>query len=162
MGTKMMCSGWMSSVANNVPGSVVLKVIGKRADNTEKEIYAFCPGQIGKSYRRAGAAGITTPSGDMVWQQFYFEFFLNEPCVSYELKVENNCVSTSGGDYFLDDIWVFAQLPKVGPEMTTPLSGGYWSLRSYQHCPYSRKTVSLVHLSGLGQFPAEIPAATCF
>ena len=68
MGTKMMCSGWMSSVANNVPGSVVLKVIGKRADNTEKEIYAFCPGQIGKSYRRAGAAGITTPSGDMVWQ----------------------------------------------------------------------------------------------
>ena len=123
MGTKMMCSGWMSSVTNDVPGSVILKVIGKRADNTEKEIYAFCSGQIGKSYRPAGSS-TTASQTNMVWQQFYFEFFLNEPCVSYELRVENNCVSTAGGDYFLDDIWVFAQLPKVGPEMTTPLCGG--------------------------------------
>ncbi|MBR3547975.1 MAG: hypothetical protein IKN86_10510 [Bacteroidaceae bacterium] len=123
MGTKMMCSGWMSSVTNDVPGSVILKVIGKRADNTEKEIYAFCSGQIGKSYRPAGSS-TTASQSNMVWQQFYFEFFLNEPCVSYELRVENNCVSTSGGDYFLDDIWVFAQLPVVGPEMTTPLCGG--------------------------------------
>lgn len=123
MGTKMMCSGWMSSVTNSVPGSVILKVIGKQADDTEKEIYAFCSGQIGKSYRPAGSS-TTASQSNMVWQQFYFEFFLNEPCVSYELRVENNCVSTSGGDYFLDDIWVFAQLPKVGPEMTTPLCGG--------------------------------------
>ena len=123
MGTKMMCSGWMSSVTNNVPGSVILKVIGRKADNTEKEIFAYCPGQIGKSYRRAGATTIAAGS-DMTWQQFYFEFFLNEPCVGYELKIENNCVSTSGGDYFLDDVWVFAQLPKVGPQLTTPLCGG--------------------------------------
>ena len=154
MGTKMMCSGWMSSVANNVPGSVVLKVIGKRADNTEKEIYAFCPGQIGKSYRRAGAAGITTPSGDMVWQQFYFEFFLNEPCVSYELKVENNCVSTSGGDYFLDDIWVFAQLPKVGPEMTTPLCGGDLSVIQLE-----TNFDGLLLATGLSEATSTVPTA---
>lgn len=123
MGTKMMCSGWMSSVTDNVPGSVILKVIGKKPDNTEKEIFAYCPGQIGKSYRRAGATTTATGS-NMTWQQFYFEFFLNDPCVSYELKIENNCVSTSGGDYFLDDVWVYAQLPEVGPQMTTPLCGG--------------------------------------
>ena len=124
MGTKMMCSGWMSSVTNSVPGSVILKVIGTKPDKTEEEIYAYCPGQIGKSYRRAGATSVTANSGNMVWQQFYFEFFLTEPCVSYELRIENNCVSTSGGDYFIDDVWVFAQLPKVGPQMTTPLCGG--------------------------------------
>lgn len=123
MGTKMMCSGWMSSVTNTVPGSVILKVIGKKPDNTEKEIFAYCPGQIGKSYRRAGATTTATGS-NMTWQQFYFEFFLNDPCVSYELKIENNCVSTSGGDYFIDDVWVFAQLPEVGPQLTTPLCGG--------------------------------------
>ena len=123
MGTKMMCSGWMSSVTNSVPGSVILKVIGKKPDNTEKEIFAYCPGQIGKSYRRAGATTVASGS-NMTWQQFYFEFFLNDPCVSYELKIENNCVSTSGGDYFIDDVWVFAQLPEVGPQLTTPLCGG--------------------------------------
>ncbi len=124
-GTKMMCSGWMSSVTNDVPGSVILKVIGKKANNTEKEIFAYCPGQIGKSYRKAGAKSVTAPaSGTMMWQQIYFEFFLDELCLSYELRIENNCVSTSGGDYFLDDVWVFAQLPDVGPDMTTPLCGG--------------------------------------
>ena len=123
MGTKMMCSGWMSSVTDTDPGSVILKVIGKKPDDTEEEIYAFCPGQIGKSYRRAGAT-TTASQTNMVWQQFYFEFFLLEPCVSYELRIENNCVSTSGGDYFIDDVWVYAQLPVVGPEMTTPLCGG--------------------------------------
>ena len=126
MGTKLMCTGWMSSVADDAPGSVILKVIGKNSDNTEEEIFAFSPGSVGKTIRRAKGATSTAPAAtrNSRWQQFYFEFFLNEPCVSYELRVENNCVSTSNGDYFLDDIWVFAQLPKVGPEMTTPLCGG--------------------------------------
>ena len=131
MGTKMMCSGWMSAIAASatvVPGSVILKVIGKTPGQPDKVVYAFCPGQISQQYRRYGATGLTNStaagSDGYCWQQFYFEFFLNDPCVSYELKIENNCASTSGGDYFLDDVWVYAQLPEVGPQMTTPLCGG--------------------------------------
>ena len=132
MGTKMMCSGWITSLTDNKiadtsrPGSVVLKVIGTKPDGNELEIYTYCPGQVGNYYRRYSAAPgtLTKSSGEYCWQQFYFEFFLQEPCVSYELRVDNYCESTSGGDYFLDDIWVFAQLPVVGPEMTTPLCGG--------------------------------------
>ena len=131
MGTKMMCSGWMSAIAasaTTVPGSVILKVIGKTPGQPDKVVYAFCPGQISQQYRRYGATDLTNStaagSDGYCWQQFYFEFFLNDPCVSYELKIENNCASTSGGDYFLDDVWVFAQLPDVGPEMETPLCGG--------------------------------------
>ena len=131
MGTKMMCSGWMSAIAasaTTVPGSVILKVIGKTPGLPDKVVYAFCPGQISQQYRRYGATGLTNSSAaesdGYCWQQFYFEFFLNDPCVSYELKIENNCASTSGGDYFLDDVWVYAQLPEVGPQLTTPLCGG--------------------------------------
>lgn len=131
MGTKMMCSGWMSAIAasaTTVPGSVILKVIGKTPGQPDKVVYAFCPGQISQQYRRYGATGLTNStaagSDGYCWQQFYFEFFLNDPCVSYELKIENNCASTSGGDYFLDDVWVYAQLPEVGPQLTTPLCGG--------------------------------------
>ena len=132
-----MCSGWMASIVDNVPGSVILKVIGTMANGKEKEIYAFCPGQIGRSYRKYGQNNLTisthptdntTANGDKLgeycWQQFYFEFFLDELCTSYSLRIENNCESTSGGDYFMDDVWVFAQLPDVGPDMTTPLCGG--------------------------------------
>ena len=125
-GTKMMCSGWMSAMedGDHVPGSVILKVIGTNADGTQKEIYSFCPGQIGQRYRSYGTNELTQSSGEYCWQQFYFEFFLDELCVSYDLRIENNCASTNGGDYFLDDVWVFAQLPNVGPDMTTPLCGG--------------------------------------
>ncbi len=131
MGTKMMCSGWMSAIAasaTTVPGSVILKVIGKTPGQPDKVVYAFCPGQISQYYRSYGATDLTNStaagSDGYCWQQFYFEFFLNDPCVSYELKIENNCASTSGGDYFLDDVWVYAQLPEVGPQLTTPLCGG--------------------------------------
>ena len=136
-GTKLMCSGWMASITNECPGSVILKVIGMLPGGKEKEIYAFCPGQIGRSYRRYGESSLTisthptdntTSNGDKLgeycWQQFYFEFFLDELCLSYDLRIENNCESTQGGDYFIDDVWVFAQLPDVGPDMTTPLCGG--------------------------------------
>ncbi len=130
MGTKMMCTGWMTSITDNLtdssnkPGSVTLKVIGTKPNGDEVEIYAFCPGQIGRHYRRYGASSLTDSSGEFCWQQFYFEFILKDPCVSYELRIENSCESTSGGDYFLDDVWVYAKLPSVGPEMTTPLCGG--------------------------------------
>ncbi|MBQ6049910.1 MAG: hypothetical protein IJL35_04830 [Bacteroidaceae bacterium] len=131
MGTKMMCSGWMASItdnkfSSNMPGSVILKVIGTKPNGDEVEIYAFCPGQIGRYYRKYNDAPgtLTNSSGEYCWQQFYFEFILNEPCVSYELRIENNCESTAGGDYFLDDVWVYAKLPSVGPQMTTPLCGG--------------------------------------
>ena len=130
MGTKMMCTGWMTSItdnltsSNNKPGSVTLKVIGTKPNGDEVEIYAFCPGQIGRYYRRYGASSLTNSSGEFCWQQFYFEFILKDPCVSYELRIENSCESTAGGDYFLDDVWVYAKLPSVGPEMTTPLCGG--------------------------------------
>ncbi|MCR4809947.1 MAG: T9SS type A sorting domain-containing protein [Prevotella sp.] len=101
-----------------------MKVIGKKAGGEEREIYAFCPGQIASQYRSYGSSNLTDSEDENVWQQFYFEFFLDELCLSYDLRIENNCKSTAGGDYFLDDVWVFAQLPKVGPEMETPLCGG--------------------------------------
>ena len=130
-GTKMMCSGWMSAIvssATTVPGSVILKVIGKTPGQPDKVVYAFCPGQISQYYRRYGSTDLTNStaagSDGYCWQQFYFEFFLDELYTSYDLRIENNCASTSGGDYFMDDVWVFAQLPNVGPDMTTPLCGG--------------------------------------
>ncbi len=124
-GSRMMCTGWMASRTNSSPGSVILKVIGIDASDNETEIYAFCPGQVGLSYRNYGASNVVANTGsDYVWQQFYFTFSLKENYANYVLRVENNCESTMGGDYMLDDIWVWVQTPTLEAERTSPLCGG--------------------------------------
>ncbi len=124
-GSKLMCTGWMASLTDNVPGSVILKVIGID-EGIEEEVYAFCPGEIGRRYRRYGTKTLQTPAAntEYCWQQFYFDFVVTKKYDSYVLRVENNCESTQGGDYFIDDIWVFAEVPTLRGDRTSPLCGG--------------------------------------
>lgn len=58
---------------------------------------------------------------DVVWQQFYFEFGTTKKYKRYWLEVNNNCVSSNGGDFMLDNVEVFALVPEVIPEMNTPI-----------------------------------------
>lgn len=124
-GSKLMCTGWMASRTNNVPGSVILKIFGNDG-GIEEEVYAFCPGEIGLQYRRYGTNNLVNPAAntEYCWQQFYFDFVVTKKYDSYVLRVENNCKSTTGGDYFIDDIWVFAEVPTLAGDRTSPLCGG--------------------------------------
>lgn len=49
------------------------------------------------------------------WYQIYFSFLnkdeRTDEFVSYELKVDNNCGSTAGGDFYLDEIKVYIAQP---------------------------------------------------
>ncbi|MBQ9232035.1 MAG: hypothetical protein IJ190_12805 [Prevotella sp.] len=123
-GSKLMCTGWITSRVDQEPASVILKVIGHTDGQPDEEIYAFCPGSVGSSYRRDKETSLTASSGEFCWQQFYFTFYLPHEFDSYSLRIENNCRSTEGADYFLDDIWVFSQVPTVAAERTSPLCGG--------------------------------------
>lgn len=68
-----------------------------------------------------------TKSGDanktMIWQQVGFEFMLDGGSAypKYELEVVNNCYSTKGGDYVLDDFRVCASIPKAEVDFSTPV-----------------------------------------
>ena len=55
------------------------------------------------------------------WQQFYFEFQVEKKFQKCWLEIENNCVSTSGGDYMLDNVLVYADVPRVNVDLTTPV-----------------------------------------
>lgn len=115
----LMCSGWISG-ANSIsdtercPGSVTITVKGERMENGEKknyDIYRFCPGQC-----------YELDNGDYVnWQQFYFEFSIDKKYDRHWIEVNNNCVSSTGGDFMLDNIEVYAMVPEVKPEMNTPV-----------------------------------------
>jgi hypothetical protein len=115
---KLMCSGWISgsNKVNNAsafhsPGSVILTVKGKNTGQDEVPIYRFCPGQC-----------YELDQGEYVnWQQFYFEFNISTKYEQYWVEVNNNCVSSQGGDFMLDNIEVYAFVPEATPVMNTPI-----------------------------------------
>ncbi|MBO7045913.1 MAG: hypothetical protein J6W38_06115, partial [Prevotella sp.] len=124
-GDKLMCSGWISG-SNTVggercPGGITLTVKGERIEDGQKEtIYRFCPGQCYELDNGTGVDG-STDGTQVVWQQFYFEFGTTKKYKRYWMEVNNNCVSSNGGDFMLDNVEVFALVPDVKPEMNTPV-----------------------------------------
>ena len=130
-GDKLMCSGWISGSNRyddngeyRCPGGITLTVKGERIEDGQKEtIYRFCPGQC---YELDNGNVADDPDGSegadkVVWQQFYFEFGTTKKYKRYWMEVNNNCVSSNGGDFMLDNVEVFALVPEVIPEMNTPL-----------------------------------------
>lgn len=126
-GDKLMCTGWISGSNrmfndDRCPGSVILTVKGERmvdGELKEETIYRFCPGQC---YELDNGTGIDGATGSyVVWQQFYFEFEINNKYLRQWVEVNNNCVSSTGGDFMLDNIEVYAMVPEVNAEMNTPI-----------------------------------------
>ncbi len=58
---------------------------------------------------------------NVIWQQFYFEFKVTAKHERHWLEVNNNCVSSNGGDFMLDNIEVYAIVPELKLEMNTPI-----------------------------------------
>lgn len=58
---------------------------------------------------------------NVIWQQFYFEFSVTDKYDRHWIEVNNNCVSSQGGDFMLDNIEVYAVVPEVIPGINTPL-----------------------------------------
>ena len=130
---KLMVSGWISGsnaageTDNRCPGGVTMTIKGEDADGNTKTIYRFCPGQCyelddgdvaGNSF---GVAEGDRNKYHVVWQQFYFEFTVNEKYERHWIEVNNNCVSSNGGDFMLDNVEVYCIVPEVKAEMNTPV-----------------------------------------
>ena len=122
---KLICSGWISG-ANMVnpgeqekrcPGGITLTMKGENDDGSTVTIYRFCPGQcyeLNSTYNSSDNKWVE-------WQQFYFEFSTDKKYKRYWMEVNNNCVSSNGGDFMLDNIEIFAKVPEVIPGVNTPL-----------------------------------------
>ena len=142
---KLMCTGWISG-SNKIqnddrcPGSITLTVKGEDEFGNTQTIYRFCPGQIYElddgyghdgyvqgetpdTSTEVGSGGIdgSINGGHVVWKQFYFEFSTDQKYKRYWLEVNNNCVSSNGGDFMLDNVEVYTIVPEVEPEINTPL-----------------------------------------
>ncbi len=139
---QLMCSGWISG-SNKIqnddrcPGSITITIKGEDVYGNSNTIYRFCPGQIYEldngygnvgegepdivALNGAGIDGNGNNATHVVWQQFYFQFSTDQKYERYWLEVNNNCVSSNGGDFMLDNVEVYTIVPEVEPEINTPL-----------------------------------------
>ena len=124
-GTKLMVSAWVKSADENSDNSensaMLFTIYGVDANGKKTPLCSQSTGQIttttyltssdGDEYTSANGYG----SSQNDWYQLYFSFVnnteFNADFVSYELKVDNNCGSTAGGDFYLDEIEVFIAQP---------------------------------------------------
>lgn len=140
---QLMCTGWISGCnrynddgEHRCPGSITLTVKGEDVFGNTVTIYRFCPGQIyeldngnapnangdATAYQStAGVDGSGNNATHVVWQQFYFVFSVSQKYERYWLEVNNNCVSSNGGDFMLDNVEVYTIVPEVVPDINTPL-----------------------------------------
>ena len=128
-GDKLMFSGWISGSNkaggsdNRCPGGVTLTVKGEHTvdgKTVTETLYRFCPGQCYELDNGTGDDGSTNAT-HVVWQQFYFEFTVTDKYDRHWIEVNNNCVSSKGGDFMLDNIEVYCIVPEVIPDVNTPL-----------------------------------------
>lgn len=130
-GTELFVSAWVKSAdenaGNRANSAMLFTIYGIDADNNKTPLYRQSTGQItttsflstgdGREYTRTNGYG----SNENDWYQIAFSFIndkkeedgenLTEKFVSYELQVDNNCGSTAGGDFYLDEIEVFISQP---------------------------------------------------
>lgn len=121
-GSELFVSAWIKSAGNQGSGvddaAVLFTVMGVRTVDGRKvytPIYRHSSSQIRKTqFLDAGIPGCG--AGNNQWMQVYFSFINEVPAggtefEEYALQIDNNCASTSGGDFFIDDIQVYIQDP---------------------------------------------------
>ena len=114
--SRLYFTAWISSLnpGGDVDDAAVLFILkGINVDGEGKEsesvIYTHSSGQV-------------RDTGDQSWYQVYFEF--ESPGESYDryvLEVFNNCASTAGGDFCIDDIRIYISPMEVDANTTKPL-----------------------------------------
>lgn len=121
-GSELFVTAWMKSAgaADSDDAAVLFTVLGVKTDNgktTYTPIYRHSSSQIRMTtHLRSNTPG--TGSSTNEWYQLYFSFINDKTSKSdeydsYILQVDNNCASTSGGDFYFDEIKVFLMQPSA-------------------------------------------------
>lgn len=184
-GTRLYCYGWLGSGnaynggGNPAGASVILELVGRDNDGKDHVLASYMPGTLtditydldgnemrSLSYGRTPSmekAHYMDPAATQVgvWNSIGFSFLVKKDMAyaSYEMRIINNCFSTAGGDYSLDDFRIFANPPKGEVDFTTPLCSD-----KVRHAKVHADYDMLRDLSGVNdkQLDAKINATYCF
>ena len=129
-GSELFVTAWMKSggqgpESNQGKGSddaaVLFTIMGvdslENGTVTYTPLYRHSSSQIRTTNWLDSDSEKGTGPGTNNWYQIYFSFLNNSDKAqsfdSYILQVENNCASTTGGDYYIDDIKVYLAQPNA-------------------------------------------------
>ena len=121
-GSELFVTAWMKSAGatGSDDAAIMFTVMGvtNNADGSQTytPIYRHSSSQIRTTcWLNNGIPG--TGSNTNEWFQIYFSFINNDEDAknydSYILQLENNCASSTGGDYYYDDIKVYIAQPSA-------------------------------------------------
>ena len=122
-GSELLVSAWVKSSANSDSddAAMLFTIYGVDEDGNRTPIHSQSTGQIRKTkhFSTNSTGEYTSENGygsdKNDWYQVFMSFVNDDPSVanfeSYELRVDNNCASTVGGDYYLDEIKVYISKP---------------------------------------------------
>ena len=129
-GSELLISAWVKSAGQNATNTddaaMLFSIYGIDSDGNRTLIHAQTTGQIRRT------TNITTGEGEYThangygsdqndWYQVFLSF-LNDDVEklskfkSYEVQIDNNSGSTSGGDFYLDEIKVYVAKPNAKVE----------------------------------------------
>lgn len=141
-GSTIYVSAWVNEFNNGQEetANVIFNFyanISKKGDETNKiirqdQIHGFVTGYINRgTYISAGNTNNYRDGDQGKWMHVYYTFvpdlthaqydFMNEEVKSYTLVLENNCISSSGADYAIDDIRAYVVEPRVEARQSTPV-----------------------------------------
>lgn len=123
-GSELLVSAWVKSAGENNEktddAAMLFSVYGIDDKNNRTLIHAQTTGQIRRTTNiQLGTGEYTYTNGygsqQNDWYQVVLSFLNDDPNVakftSYEVQIDNNSGSTSGGDFYLDEIKVYISKP---------------------------------------------------
>lgn len=117
-GSTLFVSAWLCEFSSNVEvQNIIFNFNVVKNDGSEVTLHSFVTGYV-------------PTVGN--WHHVFYQFtpnlsqlgLTNEEIHSYKIVLENNCLSSAGADYAIDDIRVYAAKPRVYAQQTTPLCRG--------------------------------------
>lgn len=112
-GAQIYASAWLKNAVDvghvGDDAGLIFSYIGIDKQGKRHVLYRQATGQFPRTIHVPRYAG-DDPSDKDEWLQTYCSFTIssdNTNFVSYALRIENNCASTSGGDFYVDDIEIF-------------------------------------------------------
>lgn len=145
--TRVYVSAWVNEFNNNrETANIVFSFIGVAADGTETILSSYVSGYVfggqnspsGFNYNNGRDQGANyiyedkdpthNPDQRGQWMHIYYSFVPNVPADAtfdhYIISLENNCTSSNGADYAIDDIRCFVCHPTVFAHQVQPVCNG--------------------------------------
>ena len=158
-GANLYLSAWVlngNCQTGKVPANLNLEVIASEKGKEDRVIKTLTTGSFDR-----GKEDPNYSNANSYWRKVFFNFklFSNTKYDKLSFRVANNQLSSSGNDFIIDDIVVYAENPAVNAEQTKVLCGNEAEMKV--HVNYEQ----LLRLCGMDSISAgspSIPIGCCF